>query len=279
MKVSKSERDSCLLSERNLKVGARNLKECGFVVIEDAICCSWVDRARAACDRALKQCMDALTPEEQEPLQRTNVPMVPPVCSPFWDAVAIENPLAVQVSEALIGRDFFCTYYNTNTQWPQSGQQHVHRDFEHLFVGHPVPLPISQIAVNIPLIDFTIENGATEVSPGSHLIVDDSPEDSEVIDERAAQLSSVRTTVSVGSIILRDMRTWHRGMPNKSNDIRTMLAMVYSRPFLNTFINAPELIEIPRITWEQLSDRAKHIFRYNPVVDKEPPFYGKVPLY
>jgi hypothetical protein len=183
MKISKSERDSCLLSERNLKVGARTLKECGFVVIEDAICCSWVDRARAACDRALKQCMDALTPEEQEPLQRTNVPMFPPVCSPFWDAVAIENPLAVQVSEALIGRDFFCTYYNTNTQWPQSGQQHVHRDFEHLFVGHPVPLPISQIVVNIPLIDFTIENGATEVWPGSHLIVDDSLEDSEVMDE------------------------------------------------------------------------------------------------
>ena len=88
-----------------------------------------------------------------------------------------------------------------------------------------------------------------------------------MIDERAAQLTSVRTTVSVGSIILRDMRTWHRGMPNKSNDIRTMLAMIYSRPFLNTFINAPELIEIPRITWERLSDRAKHIFRYNPVVD------------
>jgi ectoine hydroxylase-related dioxygenase (phytanoyl-CoA dioxygenase family) len=279
MKISKSERDSGLLSERNFKAGVRTLKECGFVVIEDAISCSWVDRTRAACDRALNQCMEALTPEKREPMQRTNVPMFPPVCSPFMDAVAIENPLAVQVSEALIGKDFFCTYYNTNTQWPHSGQQHVHRDFEHLFPGHPVPLPISQIVVNIPLIDFTIANGATEVWPGSQLIVDDSPEDSEVMDERATQLSSVRTTVSAGSIILRDMRTWHRGMPNKTSDIRTMLAMIYNRPFLNAFINAPELIEIPRITWAQLSDRAKHIFRYNPVVDKEPPFHGKVPPY
>ena len=107
MKISKSERDSGLLSERNFKAGVRTLKECGFVVIEDAISCSWVDRTRAACDRALNQCMEALTPEKREPMQRTNVPMFPPVCSPFMDAVAIENPLAVQVSEALYkyGRD------------------------------------------------------------------------------------------------------------------------------------------------------------------------------
>ena len=91
MKISKSERDSGRLSERNLKAAARTLKECGFVVIEDAISHSWVDRTRAACDRALNQCMEALTPEKREPLQRTNVPMFPPVCSPFMDAVAIES--------------------------------------------------------------------------------------------------------------------------------------------------------------------------------------------
>jgi ectoine hydroxylase-related dioxygenase (phytanoyl-CoA dioxygenase family) len=155
----------------------------------------------------------------------------------------------------------------------------VHRDFDHLFPGHPVALPIVQVIVNIPLIDFTIENGATEVWPGSHLIVDENSEHTAAIEERAAELPSVRTTVPAGSIILRDMRTWHRGMPNRTNDIRTMLAMIYNRSFLNAFISATELIEIPRITWEQLSERARHIFRHNPIVDKAPPFHGKAPPY
>ena len=33
-------------------------------------------------------------------------------------------------------------------------------------------LPVTRIVVNIPLIDFTLENGCTEIWPGSHLIVD-----------------------------------------------------------------------------------------------------------
>ena len=94
-----------------------------------------------------------------------------------------------------IGPDFFCTFYNTNTQWPHSGIQHVHRDFDHLFPGFPVALPIIQVIVNIPLTDFTLENGATEVWPGSHLIVDEIPNDNEAFEERAKTLPSVRTTV------------------------------------------------------------------------------------
>jgi hypothetical protein len=68
-------------------------------------------------------------------------------------------------------------------------------------------------------------------------------------------------------------------MPNQTDEIRTMLAMIYDRPFLNAYISATELIEIPRRTWDQLSDRAKHIFRYNPIVDREPSLDGKAPPY
>ena len=73
------------------------------------------------------------------------------------------------------------------------------------------------------------------------------------------------------------LASWHA--QQGTNDIRTMLAMIYNRSFLNAFISATELIENPRITWEQLSERAKHIFRHNPIVDKAPPFHGKAPPY
>jgi Phytanoyl-CoA dioxygenase (PhyH) len=279
MKISAAELQAGAMNDENLKIAVRTLKECGFVVLEDVLAREWVDRTRQVCDEILGRYMRTLCPEKRQTMERTHAAMFPPACSPFMDAVAIENPFAVQVTEAAIGPDFFCTFYNTNTQWPHSGMQHVHRDFDHLFPGFPVPLPITQVIVNIPLIDFTLENGATEVWPGTHLIVDEPPKDGEALEERAKCLPSVRTTVSAGSIVLRDMRTWHRGMPNQTNEIRTMLAMIYDRPFLNAYISATELIEIPRRTWEQMSDRAKHIFRYNPIVDKEPSLDGKAPPY
>lgn len=279
MQISGDELRSGVMTDNNLTVAVRTLKECGFVILEDVIPRAWVDRTRQLCDETLRRCMRTLNSEKRRSMEGTHTAMFPPVCAPFMDAVAIENPFAVQVAEATIGPDFFCTFYNTNTQWPHSGMQHVHRDFDHLFSELPVPLPIIQIIVNIPLTDFTLQNGATEVWPGSHLIVDALPEDREALEERARCLPSVRTTVCAGSMILRDMRTWHRGMPNQTDEIRTMLALIYDRPFLNAYVSATELIEIPRCTWENLSKRAKHIFRYNPIVDKEPSFDGKAPPY
>jgi ectoine hydroxylase-related dioxygenase (phytanoyl-CoA dioxygenase family) len=279
MRISAAELKSGAMNDENLKIAVRTLKECGFVVIEDILSRDWVDRTRQLCDETLERYMRTLSSEKRQNMQRTHAAMFPPICSPFMDAVAIENPFVVQVAEAAIGPDFFCTFYNTNTQWPHSGMQHIHRDFNHLFPGLPIALPIIQIIINIPLIDFTVANGATEVWPGTHLIVDELPKDEEALEERAKCLPSVRTTVSAGSIILRDMRTWHRGMPNQTNEIRTMLAMIYDRPFLNAYISATELIEIPRLTWERMSERAKHIFRYNPIVDKEPSYDGKAPPY
>ncbi|MGH9773193.1 MAG: phytanoyl-CoA dioxygenase family protein [Candidatus Acidiferrales bacterium] len=279
MKLSADELRTGAMSAKSLRMAVRTLRESGFLAIEAILPHDWVSHTRQVCNEALLRYMETLDTQKREAMQRVHTAMFPPICSPFMDAAAIENPFAVQVAEATIGHDFFCTFYNTNTQWPHSGIQHLHRDFDHLFAGFPVPLPVIQIIVNIPLVDFTLENGATEVWPGSHLIVDERPEDGKALDQRAACLPSVRTTVPAGSIILRDMRTWHRGMPNRTSEIRTMLAMIYNRAFLNPYISATELIEIPRHTWKQLSPRARQIFRHNPIVDKEPSLDGKAPPY
>jgi ectoine hydroxylase-related dioxygenase (phytanoyl-CoA dioxygenase family) len=196
MKISAAELQAQVMSEENLRIAVRTLKECGFVVLEDVVSRDWIDRTRRQCDETLQRYMRAVSAEKRAAMERTHTAMFPPACAPFMDAVAIENPFAVQVTEAAIGADFFCTFYNTNTQWPHSGMQHVHRDFDHLFPGHPIALPIIQVIVNIPLIDFTLENGATEVWPGTHLIVDELPNDGEALEERARCLPSVRTTVS-----------------------------------------------------------------------------------
>ena len=62
-----------------------------------------------------------------------------------------------------------------------------------------------------------------------------------------------------GSIVLRDMRTWHRGMPNTTDQPRTMLTIVYYRQY---FLPASLSLDLPEIELSQFSDQAKQIYRH-----------------
>ena len=151
----------------------------------------------------------------------------------------------------------------SDTQW-------IHRDAGQLFPGFPIALPISEIVVNIPLVDFTVKNGCTELWSGSHLIVDppintDDPDYAYHVcsEERAATLLSTRLVMPAGSIVVRDMRCWHRAMPNHTDETHTMIAIVYLRQFhtMGVFRSG-----IPEEMWEQMSERAQRIYRFHPVI-------------
>jgi hypothetical protein len=118
--------------------------------------------------------------------------------------------------------------------------------------------------VNIPLIPFTLENGATEVWPGTHWIVDDCEADGAKLEERACFFPSQRTVLPVGAIVVRDLRMWHRGVPNPGTELRTMMAIVYQRAFVHE-----EACNIPQTTWDSWSEDTQKIFRFNDIVPDE----------
>lgn len=65
-----------------------------------------------------------------------------------------------------------CSRYQLNIahvldRGPGSGQQIIHRD-EAVWIHLPNPHPEVQLASVVALVDFTAENGATRVAPGSH---------------------------------------------------------------------------------------------------------------
>jgi hypothetical protein len=81
----------------------------------------------------------------------------------------------------------------------------------------------------------------------------------------APHMHSELVTMPAGSLLIRDMRMWHRGTPNRSADIRPHLALIYSRFWYRETSYPP--IEIPRATWVQLSERARRLFRFEKIVD------------
>jgi ectoine hydroxylase-related dioxygenase (phytanoyl-CoA dioxygenase family) len=108
-----------------------------------------------------------------------------------------------------------CATYQLNIahvldRGPGSEQQFMHRD-ELVWVHLPQPHPPVQLASVIALVDFTADNGATRVAPGSHRWpTDRTPTTDEIV---AAQMPAGSAVIYLGS-------TLHGGGPNVTTDVR-----------------------------------------------------------
>lgn len=268
MRLTSEEIANGQLSATRLELALRTVRDAGFVVLENVFDPEYIDEVRAAYDAQLerhiaaKGGMDGLN---KKAFGQNHIGMFLPLVPPFSDPQVIANPFVVQVLDRLLGEDFRCSFYHSNTAYPGSGIQPIHRDNQPLFgTETSAPHPTVTAVLNIPLCEFTEENGSTEVWPGTHLIVDAAAGDAKELETRVELLASIRTNIPVGSLIIRDLRTWHRGMPNGADYPRTMLAIVYRRGWLHAATTA----EIPRETWQDWSERERRIFRDNPIKEE-----------
>ncbi len=271
MNVTQNERAAGQLSESRLAQALRTLRETGLIVLESALTRDDVEALRGAYgDRLERHIADrgGLDALNAETFGKNQIGMHLPLIAPFADEAFVAPPLAVQIMEQALGADFVCSFYHSNTAYPGSETQPVHRDSGALFGPGElsVPIPVTHLVLNVPLCDFTEENGSTEVWPGTHLIADRTPEDRTALEARSETLPSLRTNIPAGSLVLRDLRVWHRGMPNHSDKARPMLALVYTRGWL---VQEPPL-DIPQATWDGWSERTRRIFRRNHIVTNEP---------
>ena len=258
LEISDKERSKNKLTPESIDAGARLLREAGLVVIESVLPRDWIAELNVAMQTVLDN-------ENEEDSQNGEHPMLK---MPFMDPRVIDNPFAMPILKAAMGEKVFAYLpYGCNSTQPGCDIQWIHRDSGQLFPELPFALPVSTIVVNIPLVDFTVENGATEVWPGSHLIIDDpavrnSPYN--VCDEdRAARLPSFQLEMPAGSVVVRDMRCWHRAMPNRTQTIRHMLALVYFRRFHHS-PDAPGIFSrrIPEDIWTDMSEETQEVYRF-----------------
>jgi len=274
MEITTEEQQRGELSLKSLELACQRLSEIGYVIFEQVLPLSFMEEVRKA-----YEANESLLEGKE---QRNHF-----LHGPFLDPRIIDNPFAFQVIEAALGPKFFSFLpYGCNSTrresryWNNTKKQWIHRDGGHMFPELGIALPVTRIVVNIPLIDFTLENGCTEIWPGSHLIVDQvtTPEtEDEALfkdyhvcsEERGAALPSVRMVMPAGSVVVRDMRCWHRAMPNYTDQVRPMTAMVYFHR-LHNVLGAQSAIErrncgISDTLWQQLPERSQQTYRFYPI--------------
>jgi ectoine hydroxylase-related dioxygenase (phytanoyl-CoA dioxygenase family) len=106
-------------------------------------------------------------------------------------------------------------------------RQTVHADLLHDHQDFPFAM-----VVNILLVDTSVKNGATEIWLGTHkrgnkgmaeILIDE-----ESLEERRKICPPIRAVLKKGSLIIRDLRLWHAGIPNQTDIPRIMLSMVFN---------------------------------------------------
>jgi len=178
-----------------------------------------------------------------------------PFESPWADPAIFEDDDVLAVVEQLVGPDFVMCQLATDTPVLGSLYQDVHRDTPALFPEWGRETPAFQLAVNFPLCDVTAENGPMEVARGTHMM--SKPEALGRLGSGAATLEAI--PMALGDVMVRDVRALHRGTPNLTKVPRPMVVIGYSRKWLRR----PEVsVRIPDATWERLSERARHMLRF-----------------
>lgn len=247
IKITKAEIAAQSLTDEHLQSALVGMDRDGVVVLENAIPLDIVDRL----GDKMRDDMAAVKKVRSIAEKSSNESLAPPLNHPWVFREICYNEFAIQVTEALLGDGIYWNFYSSNSV--QANEmleghkvQNLHADAKPLF-PEPMnnhPTSAHMVAVNIPLCDFTEENGATEVWLGTHKEVRPlygyGHENYEPLlakwQDRAA---IVQMTAPRSSVVIRDMRVYHRGMPNQTSQLRQMLAIVHAAPWLRVRNSMP----------------------------------------
>ena len=240
----------------------------GFVVFEDLIPLDKIERIREAWipyrDRMIR---------ERDPnleILRYNVRV--PFERPFLDEEIFEHPALVEFLARALGPDYVWTHFDSNNPFPGVDYQDWHRDGQTaLFPG--VMTPAFYVGVKFPLVDTFEENGSFEIIPGTQYVTD--PDLLHNLNsvfgkgaDKIGRYYPIRLNLKKGSLWVQDGRAFHRGTPNRSDHVRDELCMALSSAWLHSEWSHQNTSEkIPRDVWNDLSDHARQVLRWQRVED------------
>ena len=209
------------------------LNETGAVIVEEFVEAAAVQQINSEIDSVMSATKDgrvSMSPAHQFFFgeQTRHIAGIAGRSRTFVDEVML-NPLALGICDNVLLPN--CASYQLNLahvldRGPASTQQMLHRDDE-IYSHLPRPFPGQvMLAALIALNDFSLENGATRIAPGSHSW---DPE------RKAKQEDLAAAVMPAGSAVFYLGRTIHGGGPNTTeNQRRRGMHLSYTLGWLRT---------------------------------------------
>ena len=173
----------------------------------------------------------------------------------------IEHPRVLALLERLLNPNFLLSTAQSIRLHPGEDAQPWHTDDAFYDQPRPRSMPLG-VSVIWAIEDFTADNGATRVIPGSHRWADEHP------DEREDAV--IAACMPAGSAIVFDGALWHQGGDNRSDGTRLAISPQYCQPWLRP--QESQLLIVPPEAARACSDRMRSMLGYS----IHPPFIGQV---
>lgn len=236
--VPAADLDSGALADERRDAAVEALRVDGAVVLAGVVDLDHLDRLheRMISDLAALQAR----PDAPYNWVSGNIQQDPPPFEPYLFTDVLLNPYVIAVTSALLGPGMKNAMYGGNTALPSESRQPVHADVGHLWPPEQLeaPHPPAQLVVNIPTVDVSAENGATEIWLGTHRVPGagvggDIEIKLEDLEARREVSPPLQPNIRRGSALIRDIRLWHAGMPNRTQHPRPMIAMIHTCGWLD----------------------------------------------
>lgn len=199
------------VKEWNLSDNIRQLVDEGYTVIQDEVSVGLTDEIR---NRIVEQV-------DKDPIAeiqfRTNMLELNPVFSE-----AVTHPATLAVVDFLLGRCPQLSQMAGSVRRAGTNMLGLHSDSD----WFPAPFPKWEIMATACWVcdEFTEDNGATMVIPGSH--IHKCPPPLSIVESKEGMRPVI---VPKGSIVIWNGSVWHGGLARKTPGRRVVLHMTYSR--------------------------------------------------
>jgi len=193
---------SPLVVDGSAEGGTSRLRTDGFMVVDGALDAAHVERLRAAF---------GVQSEATEHV-------------PLKDEALAKHPAIIDAARIVFeGASWNVRDMHGRNPLPGFGQQGLHADWKPRMPGEPF---FVMTAIWM-LDDFTLENGATRVVPGSHVITTPIPK--ALAQPLARHPREVVVTGRAGSVLIFNGHLWHSGRKNESRGPRRCVQMIAQR--------------------------------------------------
>lgn len=171
-----------------------------------------------------------------------------------------EHPDVLAILDRVLLPNYLLSTEQSIRLHPGEAAQSWHHDDG--FYMTPRPHRTLGVTVIWAIEDFTADNGATELIPGSHRWIDEVPD--------GAGTGSLPAVMPAGSALVFDAALWHRGGANRSTRTRLAISPQYCQPYLR--VQESQLLIVPPDAARGCSDRMRALLGYS----IHPPFLGHV---
>jgi hypothetical protein len=231
----------------------------GFVVLHDALTPEQLAFAQAGARRVIAEQM-AAAPLEKGNRGFARYSFGPQHQHPEWQQLVDLPPILPILDRIWDSTEYICMGAGGDYSAPGAAIQPLHSDIAD-FLRDPLgqvtvrDLPPPFIVVNFLMVEFREINGAIRFVPGTQRSRHPIPS----LEDEPAWMKRSILCAPAGTAVIRDVRCWHGGTANRSDEIRPMTSAGYLAPWFRLPRNGNGLA---RSTYDALSPRAQQLCRY-----------------